>query len=222
MVQSIINTALAAERLATTFYYTALTSPAVLRTPQLGGASSDPNNPGLPPNGNPSHVRDLQAALDAEVKHAALLVAAGATSHLTQFYFPGSTFTRLGTTLDPTSVLGVLDVLETALTGLYIAAVNQLLRPGYRDLARLAAEITGIESEHRMLGRVIADMRPANNLILAPEPIASVGEAAAALRPFLTGKGFAAGATPAIAVPTTAQTARVIGKYGTRWVPTFF
>src|SRR5579884_3631577 len=60
-VQSIINTALIAEQLATTFYYTGLTSPAVMRNAQLAGISADPNNPGLPPGGNPGNVRYLQA-----------------------------------------------------------------------------------------------------------------------------------------------------------------
>src|SRR5882724_11311998 len=50
---TIINTALAAERLATTFYYTALTSKELMSDSQLGGSSIDPNHPGTPPNGTP-------------------------------------------------------------------------------------------------------------------------------------------------------------------------
>src|SRR5919198_5176860 len=60
-IPSILATLLLTERLATTFYYTGLTSPGVMRNRQLGGSSSDALNPGLPPNGNPSHVRYLQA-----------------------------------------------------------------------------------------------------------------------------------------------------------------
>src|SRR5919201_5666674 len=56
-VPSILATLLLTERLATTFYYTALTSPGVMRNRQLGGSSTDALDPGLPPNGNPSHVR---------------------------------------------------------------------------------------------------------------------------------------------------------------------
>ena len=100
-VPSILATLLATERLSTTFYFTALTSPAVMGNSRLGGSSTDPHNPGLPPNGNPSHVRYLQAALDAESKHAALLAGAGATSPHKQFYFPRATFTQMGTSTDP-------------------------------------------------------------------------------------------------------------------------
>jgi hypothetical protein len=81
-VQSILNTALAAERIATTLYYAALTTPAVMRSSALAGRSGNPNDPGLPPGGSPQHVRFLQAALDAELKHAALLSAAGAHGDL--------------------------------------------------------------------------------------------------------------------------------------------
>ena len=130
-VPSILATLLLTERLATTFYYTALTSPGVMGNRQLGGSSTDALDPGLPPNGNPSHVRYLQAALDAESKHAALLARAGATSPYTQFYFPRATFTQLGTSTDAQTLLGVLDQLETAAVGAYIAAVHALasLRP---------------------------------------------------------------------------------------------
>ena len=52
-VQSILNTALIVERLTVTFYYKALTTPAVLHNRSLGGPSADPNNPGLPPRRQP-------------------------------------------------------------------------------------------------------------------------------------------------------------------------
>src|ERR671933_1608830 len=50
-VASILATLLLTERLATTFYYTALTSPGVTRDSRLGGSSTDALDPGLPPNG---------------------------------------------------------------------------------------------------------------------------------------------------------------------------
>jgi hypothetical protein len=83
-IQSILTTALAAERIAATLYYAALTTPAVMRNSALAGRSGNPNDPGLPPGGHPQHVRFLQAALDAELKHAALLSAAGARSPYTR------------------------------------------------------------------------------------------------------------------------------------------
>jgi hypothetical protein len=209
------------ERLATTFYYTGLTSPGVMRNRQLGGSSTDALDPGLPPNGNPSHVRALQAALDAERKHAAMLTRAGATSSHTQFYFPRSTFTQMGTSTDPQTFLGVLDQLETAAVGAYIAAVGALARLGRVELVGLTAGIAGIEAEHRMLGRLLAGLTPANNLTLERAPFACVSAANPALQPFLTGRGFAKGAIGPLALPTPAQTAHLVGKYGTLLVRRF-
>ena len=220
-VESIISTALIAEQLATAFYYTGLTSPAVMRNAQLAGISADPTNPGLPPGGNPGNVRYLQAGLDSEVKHAATLAHAGAKSPITAVYFPASTFTRMGSSTDAGSFLGVLDALETAFVGAYLAAIGEFITLGHPDLAELAGEIMGVEAEHRALGRVIAGVDPANNLTLEKTPFTAVSQAGTALAPFLTGKGFAGGATKAIALPTSAQTTRVIGKYGTHTVSTF-
>src|SRR5919202_5997174 len=76
-VRSSLALALVSERLAITLYYTALTTPKVMRDPRLAGRSGDPHDPGLPPGGNPGNVRILQAALDAEVKHAATLAQLG-------------------------------------------------------------------------------------------------------------------------------------------------
>ncbi|HZS87647.1 MAG TPA: ferritin-like domain-containing protein [Chloroflexota bacterium] len=216
-VADILGTALALEHVSAAVYYAGLTTPAVLRTPALCGGSSNPNDPGLPPNGHPQQVRYLQAALDAEIKHAALLDAAGARGHVTRLYVPARALARLGSSGEPDSFLGLLDRLETTAVGLYTAAVEAFLLHGRRDLALLAAQMAGVESEHRMLGRAIAGLRPANNLTLAPRPFATVAEAAAALHPFLTGKHLA-GAVRALAVPTSTQAARVIGKYGTRRV----
>lgn len=222
-VQSIIDTALLSEHLATAFYYTALTTPAVLRHPQLGGRSGDPNNPGLPPGGNPHHVRYLQAALDAEASHAEMLATAGAASSVRRFYFPAGAFKRLGTSLQSDSFLGVLEQLETLSIGLYLAMVGQLSQSqrNHLDLVQLAAEIAGVEAEHRMLGRVIAGLKPANNLTLEKEPYTTVSQASAALHPFLSGKGFGGGAARPVALPSRAQVARVVGKYGTRRVSHF-
>lgn len=219
-VQSILDTALLVEQLSAAWYYAGLTAPAVLRTRQLGGRSSDPNNPGLPPNGNPHQMRYLQAALDAEVKHVELLAGTGARSQVKRFYVPAAALRRLGTSVQAHSFLGVLDQIETLSIGLYLAAVNGLLQHHRLDLAQLAGQLAGVEAEHRMLGRAIANLIPANNLTLEKEPFALVGEAYAALRPFLDGRELG-GPSRAIAVPTRAQATRVIGPYGTRRVHAF-
>ena len=220
-VRSSLAYALVYERLAITLYYTALTTPAVMRDPRLAGVSGDPHDPGLPPGGNPANVRILQAALDAEVKHAAVLAQAGADSPITHFYFPASTFQQLGSVQDAGTFLGVTHVVETACVGLCLALLNHLGRLGRPDLTRFVVQVLGVEAEHRMLSRVIADVDPANNLIIEAAPFSALADADKALRPFLTGKGLAGGAARAVALPTAAQTARVIRTHGTRIVTSF-
>lgn len=220
-VRAILDAALSAERLAITFYYTGLTTRAIMRQPRLGGRSLDPNNPGLPPDGDPHNVRYLQAALDAEARHAALLSGAGADVPPTRFVFPAATFARLGHAGDGASFLGVLDHLETTMIGLYLAAVAQFCALGRADLAETVAGLGGVEAEHRMLGRVIARIAPANNLTLELDPFAEASAALAALHPFLGHGGFAGGSTRPIALPSPAHVRRVVGKYGTRHVSHF-
>jgi hypothetical protein len=215
---TILRLLLTAERLAATLYYHALTSPDLVHDSRLGGSSADPLNPGHPPNGNPARVRALQAALSAEVEHAALLVRAGAASSHTQFSFPATTFAAVGTPCTEDSFAGVLDTLETALVGLYTAAFRTFLRQEQGDLAALAAQTLGIEAEHRFLGRVLANAAPANNLTLQKAPFGCVGDAAAVLAPFLATTPGAAGGRVVVAAPTNAQAARVIGPYGTHLV----
>jgi hypothetical protein len=228
--QSILTIALIAEQLASTFYYTVLTSREMMSDSQLGGSSTDPTHPGLPPNGNPNNVRFLQAALDAEVTHAAMLLASGAIPKYTHFYFPAGTFTSrclpgelctLGSSSDPNTFLGVLDVLETAFVGAYLTAIPAFVRLGHPTAADVAANIAAVESEHLVVGRTISGAMPSNNLSLQPLPFAAASDAAAALRPFLTGMGFPNGATSALPLPTPAQIRAVVGRESTRVVARF-
>ena len=222
-VQTILDTALTIERLMVTFYYTALTSRDVMRDSRLAGPSANPNNPGLPPGGHPSNVRYLQAALDAEVKHAALLTKEGARSPSTHFYFPTSTFHSLGNAHQGGSFLGLLDTLERLSETLYVTAATQLLRLRQDRLATLTTDILGVESEHCALGRVIGQVGPANDLTLRGEPFSCMSDAQRALNPFLTGKRFlfASDVRTATPLPTSAQTKRVIGKHGTVLVSSY-
>lgn len=209
-IQDIINTALIAEQLAMTFYYTGLTSASIARTPQVAGSLGNPL--AVAPDGNPGNVAYLQAALDQEYKHAVLLKSSGAVSPFKSFYFPASTFETLGFTSRAGTYLWVLDHLETAFIGAYLAAVRrfgELKRP---DLAQLAGRILGVEAEHRALYRVISSDDPANNVTLEVAEFTAVSQAASALMPYLTGKGFANGVTPAIPIPTPAQIAHIVGK----------
>lgn len=164
--QEIINYALTAEQLATTFYYTGINS-------HLGIVTNAGNKP------------YLQAALAAEYYHVQLLSGAGAQSLVGEtpsFYFPSGTFTK------PDTFLAVLDALETAFIEAYLEAIYQFASNGRDDLAELAGQILGVESEHRVLGRQIAGFNAPNNLLLetaAPSgtTVAGVGQA---LFPFVS------------------------------------
>ena len=219
-VRNVLNPLLHAEQIAAAFYYAALTSPLVMRSPALSGPSASAIHPALPPHGKPANVRYLQAALDAEVKHAAAVVDGGAVTSLRHVYFPVVTFQGLGNLSNPNSFLGMMQTLETICVGAYIAAAREFLAIGRPDLAGVAAQIMGVESEHRMLGRAIAGALPANDLTLQPVDFNSVREVVDALRQFESGHGFAV-ARSAHAVPSAAQAARVVGKHGTRLVTKF-
>ncbi|MCY0874762.1 MAG: ferritin-like domain-containing protein [Firmicutes bacterium] len=164
----IINYALTAEQLATTFYYTALHHG---RT--------------LPMTNNQDNQPYIRAALDEEFYHATLLSNAGAVSVAgihPKFYFPNGTFAN-----DSTFV-AVLEALETAFIEAYLAGIYQFATNGRNDLAVLAGQIMGIEAEHRVLGRVILNKSVPNNLSLeqAPPSGSTVASVAKALVPFLS------------------------------------
>jgi len=208
-VRQIVDTALTVERLATTFYYTGLTAQPIVGDPQVAGASADPNR--VAPNGHPGNVAYLQAALDQERKHARLFAALGATSPFKEFYFPAATFAALGYTSRSGTYLWVLDHLETAFISAYIAAIKRLGALGHRELAVLVARVMAVECQHRALSRVIVRDDPADNVTLEVAELSCVGDVAPLLKPFLTGRGFPGGVTPAIRLPSQEQTARAIG-----------
>jgi hypothetical protein len=149
------------------------------------------------------------------------------------FYLPAGAFTTLST------FLAVLDALENAFIGAYLNATLEFAQmaadsvnpPAHRQLdstgkpytstqleyfAEVAASIMGVESEHRVLGRVIGNENPANNLNFEQtDGLGSVynggTSAVVALSPFLApGAGLSpyslmtalGGASP-IVVPTT-------------------
>jgi len=209
-VRDILDTALIAERLAVTFYHAGLSERPILRDKRVAGSSANPN--AVARDGDPGNVAYLQAALDQEDTHAHLLQGLGATAAYTRFYFPAATFEKLGYTTHPGTFLWVLDHLETAFIGAYLAAAARFDILGRDDLALLAMRILGVESEHRALYRVIAGDEPANNVTVEVSSFACVGDAAAALRPFLTGEGLPGGGV-ARPLPTPAQIARAVGRH---------
>lgn len=212
-VQDILNLAYTIERAATTFYYTGLTSKAVMTNSKLAGSSGNPN--AVSRNGNPANVANLQAALDQEQKHARILAELGATSAYTHFHFPAAAFESLGYTSMAGTFLWTLDHLETACIAVYLAAVQrfgELQRP---DLATLCVRNLAIECEHRALYRVIAHDDPADNITVPVADFRCVNGALGFFGPYLTGRGFPSGVavTHAFTFPKAAELARVIGPF---------
>jgi hypothetical protein len=177
----ILTAFLVAEDLATTFYYNGLIG-GVIQDPALAGPGGSARN--IQPTGNAGNVNYLQAALIEEIEHANLFreilsgsAARAATDPYVTFYFPTGTFDTLA------SFLATLNTLENAFIGAYLLLVQEfsakaaLATAGklsvadakysaaqYENFALIAASILGIESEHRVLGRVIGNNNPANNL----------------------------------------------------------
>ena len=211
-VKEIFTAALIAEDLATTFYYNALVG-AVIQDPNLAGPGGSATN--VTPGGNLGNVNYVQAALTEEIDHANLFrsllgIPSPAADPVQTFYFPARTFDTLG------AFTGLLDALENAFIGAYLNAIQEFAAKAahisgtaqgadamYSStqlayFAKVSASIMGIESEHRVLGRVISNSNPANNL--AYEQTDGLNavyngpkSAVAALTPFLsssTGPGY--------------------------------
>ncbi len=212
-VIEIVSTLLIAEDLATTFYYNVLVGQ-VIQVPQLAGSGGTALNPSS--GGIGGNVKYMRSAFYEEATHASLLrglVGAAPDNSLT-FYFPEGTFDTL------LSFADTLATLENAFIGAYLNAIQLFAQKAaaaaqggsYTDVdgttysaaallyaARLAASIMGVECEHRILGRVISDMEPGDNVLYEQtDGLTSVfsGSASAlhALTPFLTastGPGYA-------------------------------
>jgi Ferritin-like domain len=198
-VSDIFTAALVAEDLATTFYYNGLVG-RVIQDPNLAGPGGTANNPN-PTDSNPGNVAYLQAALSEEIDHANLLRSLLGKSSFERdpyqtFYFPAGTFD----TLDP--FLALLDALENAFIGAYLTAVQEFAvlagnpvagsaSAQLQYYAKVAASICSVEAEHRVLGRVIGNLNPANQKAYEEtDGLTSLahGEhsAVVALTPFLT------------------------------------
>jgi hypothetical protein len=210
-IQDLLNLGLTIELAATTFYYTGLTSKAVVSDPKLAGSSANPN--AVARNGNPQNTANLQAALDQEQKHAQILATAGAVSSFRHFYFPASAFASLGHTRRAGTFLWVLDHLETACVAFYLAAVRRFAVLGHAELVPLAVRNLAVECEHRALYRAFSWDDPYDNITLPVDQFTCTSDAVRVFRPYLTGRGFPGRVTRAIGIPSRAQTAAVIGRH---------
>ena len=205
-VMEIATAALIAEDLASTFYYNALTGP-VIQSPQLAGAGGSAMN--VTAAGNLGNVMYLRAALSEEINHAnafrsVLGIPNSSKDPIQTFYFPAGTFNTLA------AFTGMLNALENAFIGAYLNAIQELSHMAAHSkgggpagdkgpypketliyYAKVVASIMGVECEHRVLGRVISNTNPANNLNYEQtDGLNSVyngpNSAVAALTPFLT------------------------------------
>ena len=206
-VKEIFTAALIAEDLATTFYYNALVGP-VIQDVNLAGPGGSATN--VTAAGNFGNVAYLRAALSQEIAHAnlfrSLLGISGPSGDPVQtFYFPSGSFSTLS------AFTGLLDALENAFIGAYLNAIQEFATMSARQrafghfdgedgrysteqldyFAKVSASIMGVESEHRVLGRVISNTNPANNLAYEQtDGLNAVyngpNSAVAALTPFLT------------------------------------
>lgn len=194
-------------------YYTALTSPALLRSPLLAGSSGNLEDVGV--DGSAQNCANLQAALDQEQKHARILAGLGATSPYTRFYFPAITFQHMGYISLPGTFLWALDHLETAAIAGYLTAVKQLGLQGRPDLAAMCVRNLAVECEHRALYRVIARDDPANNVTVPATEFPCLADAATFFAPYATGQGFPAEAGPVQAydIPEPTRVGQVVGPY---------
>jgi len=115
----------------------------------------------------------LQAAVIEEQIHRDFEVAAGGSPLTNTFSFPHAddTFEHLDL------FIATLEQLEEAFIAAYLAAVKEFALLGQPGLAQLAAQICGIENEHRALGRDIGGLIPADNWAFSPALVESVGDA---------------------------------------------
>ena len=157
--QLILSVSRTAEQLAVTFY-----SHGIANADQLG-VSGD-------------NLQYLKAALVEEQIHQQFFTANGGASIADTFSFPAGpkTFTDL------TTFIATQQALEGVFDSAFLAAVAQFAELGRPDLAQISGQIACIEAEHRVLGRVIGNLMPANNWAFTPVLIGTVGEAPAVVK----------------------------------------
>lgn len=179
---AIINLATTAEMLAVTFYDTAITG----ATFHVGDVATE----------------HLTMAMEAEMQHLNLLQSLGGTSLQQQFYLPSRLLS------DASVFVNTGLKLETALTGVYVAATHQFAVLGQPQLAATAAQLGASEAQHFTLISHLAGLMPAD--LIVPTPFYShMSDATASLAPFLTG---GTGLTRAVAFPSEREHREALGK----------
>ncbi len=229
-VVQILTALLIAEDLATTFYYNVLVG-AVIQTPQLAGPGGSALAPAA--GGIRGNVQYMRSAFFQEWSHANLVRSLLGGTQSSQdpsqtFYFPAGSFDTIE------SFANLLAALENAFIGAYMTAIEEFAVKAafggatggtYTDAdgrtyssanlayaAKVAASILGVESEHRILGRVISDMEPGDNVLYeSTDGLTSISNgpnsAVAALTPFLT-----ASTGPAYSLQTAIANQAALGR----------
>jgi hypothetical protein len=200
-LQFILDIAATAESLATTFYFNALGS-------------------GSLPNVNSAANRNyFQAATVQEFEHLHILDRMGGAPLATEFYYPTNMFT------DESVFFPTASLLEDFFISAYIAAgrefsgaVSRGITMANANAVGLAAQIGGIECEHRALLRVAGNLNPPNNRIIESALVKRVSDAVAPLTPFLQGgNGF----TGPFKMPNKGEVNAIAWPYGFASFPAF-
>ena len=164
-----VNAAVGAERIGIAFYGNALGS---------GSNFSVGGDPATHTLLNSSHRGYFMAAFNQESSHLAVLIANGGAFPFGHFGFPAGTFDN------PSAMLAMGQNLESIFIGAYLGAVKAGAADGSSlgtFVAEVAAQICGIECEHRVLINDIAAISPPNDRFyegnaLTPQPSGALGD----------------------------------------------
>ena len=170
-VVDFVNAAVGAERIGIAFYGNAIGA---------GSPYSVSGDAATSTLLNDSHRHYFMAAFNQETSHLAALLANGGAFPYGHFGFPAGTFGRTP------SMLAMGQQLESIFIGAYLGAVKAGASDGSSlgvFVAEVAAQICGIECEHRVLINDIAAISPPNDRfyegdVLAP-PSGAVGDTGA-------------------------------------------
>jgi hypothetical protein len=194
-VLDFVNAAVGAERIGIAFYGNALGS---------GSPYSVAGDPAGHQLLNSSHRGYFMAAFNHESSHLAALIANGGSFPFSHFGFPAGTFDSAG------AMLAMGQSLESIFIGAYLGAVKAGAASGTSlgtFVAEVAAQICGIECEHRVLINDIAGVNPPNDRfyegdVLAP-PSGSLGDTGARSQVYATA-GDAVNALVGLGISPTA------------------
>lgn len=159
--QTMLNLAATAETFACVHYFNAINSAEAL---------------GL----TDQEVDWLKSFLDSELKHKQFLEANGAQPLATEFYVPENLFTDRQLFVDTTNTA------ENWFVAAYLAATRRFAELGEPLLAATTAQVSGVESEHQALIRLMGGLQPSFQTL--KEPLFwNTSDVAPLFQPFLEG-----------------------------------